>query len=68
MIKENGNTSINHFNGKCLDCPDCWCLEFHHRTEVWTGYCHLLRQRVNGNDLCHLPRQPPEPQQLELFL
>lgn len=50
---------INH-QRTCIDCPEMWCKEFYHKTELWTGYCHLLRRKVNGNDLCHLPRQPPK--------
>ena len=50
---------FNPYSGRCLDCPEMWCLEFHVKTETWQGWCHQLRSAVNGDDICHLPRTPP---------
>lgn len=43
---------------RCIDCPNMWCLELFAKNEAWKGFCRVLRIKVNGDDVCHLPRQP----------
>lgn len=38
---------------KCLDCDYMACKEYAVKTELWTGFCLRLRQKVNGNNECH---------------
>ena len=51
---------------RCIDCIQMWCKEYRHKTEQWNGYCSILHKKVQGYDVCHLPRQPPA-MELELF-
>ena len=30
-----------------------WCREYYPKKELWTGFCHRLRQSVAGSDKCH---------------
>lgn len=60
-------TELINTETRCIDCKEMACKEFYHRKEKWTGYCMALHIKVTGDDLCHRPRLPPEPTELELF-
>ena len=49
---------VNNPEGRCLNCPNMVCRQFTVKTETWNGYCLVCHKEVNGDDLCHLPRQP----------
>lgn len=42
---------------RCLLCSEMQLKEFHCKTEIWTGYCMKLRQKVQGTDLCRYTEQ-----------
>ncbi len=50
---------INPSIRRCKDCSFMWCKVFIAKGERLMGYCAIFRNKVTGNDLCHLPRLPP---------
>ena len=38
---------------RCLDCEYMACKEFFSKTELWTGFCLKLQQKITGNSECH---------------
>ena len=43
---------------RCRDCPAMLCKTFLCKTEKLDGWCFRLHKMVDGNDVCHLPREP----------
>ena len=52
----------------CQECNKMMCRVFTVKSESWTGFCSVVRCKVNGIDQCHRPRLPTTPKELDLPL
>lgn len=43
---------------RCAECDKMWCKVYNCKAEQLTGWCAIAHKAVNGDDLCHHPREP----------
>lgn len=47
---------------QCIECHYFWCRTYFRHKHLWLGWCHILKQEVEGEAMCRLP-----PKQRGLF-